>query len=46
MPLIKYYFWDETDGGAVYAPDVQEFSKKIIQSHKKYLRTIISKYVQ
>lgn len=45
-PLISYYFWSEEDGWAVYAGSSQELSKKIIESHRKHLKNIITKYVK
>ncbi len=45
-PLITYYFWTEESGGAVYAGDSEELSKKIIESHRKHLKNVIAKYIK
>lgn len=46
MPLITYYFGNESDGWAIYAWDSQELSKKIIESHRKHLKNIIKKFIK
>ena len=44
--LIEYYFGTPQDGGAVYAWDSNELSKKIIESHKTHLKKKINKYTK
>ena len=44
--LIEYYFGTPQDGGAVYAWDSGELSKKIIESHKTHLKKKINKYTK
>jgi len=44
--LIQYYFGTPQDGGAVYAWDSGELSKKIIEAHKTHLKKKIKKYVK
>lgn len=46
MPLISYYFWEERDGWTVYASDSGNLSTKVIESHRKHLKNVISKYVK
>lgn len=44
--LIQYYFGTPQDGGAVYAWDSGELSKKIIEAHKTHLKKKIRKYIK